>query len=82
MSGRNFTLDEDGGVIIDGRKIYNYCVAFNSDQEEPSIRRGKHSCENCSTRDGKKVGPRLRECCRQGQAEVVINSSNEVHLTL
>ena len=28
-----------------------------------------------------KGGPRLRECCRQCQAEVVSNSSNKVHQT-
>ena len=29
----------------------------------------------------KKVVPRLRECWRQGQAEVVSNSSNKIHQT-
>ena len=28
-----------------------------------------------------KGGPRLRECCRQGQAEVLSNSRNEIHQT-
>ena len=28
-----------------------------------------------------KVVPRLRECCRQGQADVVSNSSNNIHQT-
>ena len=28
-----------------------------------------------------KGGPRLRECCRQGQAELVSNSRNKVHRT-
>ena len=29
----------------------------------------------------KKAGPRLRDCCRQGQAEVVSNSKNKIHQT-
>ena len=29
----------------------------------------------------KKAGPRLRECCRQSQAEVVSKSRNKVHQT-
>ena len=49
MAGRNFTLAEDGGVILDGRVINNYCIAFNSVSEdgsfleEPSIRHGYNS---------------------------------------
>ena len=34
-----------------------------------------------STGSGKKVDPRLRECCRQSQAEVVSKSSNKIHQT-
>ena len=30
---------------------------------------------------GQKVVPRLRECCRQSQAEVVSNSRNKIHQT-
>ena len=29
----------------------------------------------------KKASARLRECCRQAQAEVISNSSNEIHQT-
>ena len=34
-----------------------------------------------STGLGKKVVPRLRECCRQSQAEVVSKSGNKIHQT-
>ena len=34
-----------------------------------------------STGLGSKVGPRLRECCRQSQAEVVSNCGNKHHQT-
>ena len=51
MGGRNFTLAEDGGVTLDGRVVYNYCIAFNSVsadgtfREEPYIRHGNQpSC--------------------------------------
>ena len=30
---------------------------------------------------GQKVDPRLRDCCRQGQSEVVSNNRNKVHQT-
>ena len=34
-----------------------------------------------STRLGQKMGPRLRECCRQSHVEVVSKSRNKIHQT-
>ena len=56
--------------------------------EEDSIREqisggrdGPGRFARLSTGLSKKVVPRLRECCRQAQAEVISNSKDKIHQT-
>ena len=56
---------------------YHFCPALPAAFTQP----GKRSLEIPCTGHGQKVVPRLRECCRQSQAEVVSKSSSKIHQT-
>ena len=72
--------DKSERITAIERSIENLRKAYNSIKSDLALveRRRKKVRENGTA---KKVSPRLRECCRQSQAELESNNRNKIHLT-